>query len=352
MWRSWVSPLSPDHVATSGITQPPVVAEAVSRVGIQLKKPERITFYKKVLPKLIKYHEWLYNERDPHKEGLVFQIHPYETGMDNTPPWMIQMHEHSRPWWVSAIVKLHLNGLVNSIRRDTHSIHSDQRILNVDAMVNWDIMRRLRRKNYNLEKILHRSFFVIEDIAFNSILIRNNNILKDIAAEVRIKLPVELLENFDTAELALENLWDDSFNVYFSRDFITNHLLKEPTIACLIPLYAGTIKKERADKLVQILMNDHAFWLKFPVPSVPRNMRYFSKIRYWQGPTWINMNWMLIDGLERMGYDNESMALKSHTLEAMREKGVWEYYDPTTGNGLGSPSFTWSAALALDLLED
>jgi hypothetical protein len=36
----------------------------------------------------------------------------------------------------------------------------------------------------------------------------------------------------------------------------------------------------------------------------------------------------------------------------LRENGIWEYYDPQTGEGLGSPDFSWSAALALDLLSD
>jgi hypothetical protein len=34
VWRSWISPYSPDDVATSGITQPPMLAEAVWQVGI------------------------------------------------------------------------------------------------------------------------------------------------------------------------------------------------------------------------------------------------------------------------------------------------------------------------------
>lgn len=352
LWRSWVSPHSPDEVSTSGITQPPVICEAVYRIGLQMDKIERQQFYKKVLPYLIKYHEWLYHDRDPHKNGLVIQIHPHETGLDNTPPWMEQMKEHSQPWWIALIDKLHLNGVVNSIRRD-HAVPSCQRIENVDAIICWDVIRRFRRKGYDIEKILHRSFFTIEDIAFNSILIRNNSILRDeIATEARVRLPKDLLENMDRAEAALENLWDDNFSIYFSRDFVTSKLIREPTIGSLMPLYAGTINKTKAEKLVKILFNDHAFWLPYPVPSVPKNMRYFNAERYWQGPTWINTNWLLIDGLSRMGFTDEATALKSHTIEMMREKGIWEYYNPTTGEGLGSPDFTWSAALALDLLNN
>jgi len=351
VWRSWISSQSPGHVTTSGITQPAVIAEAVSRIGAQMPKAERQLFYKRVLPHLVLHHQWLYNERDPHKEGLALQIHPHETGMDNSLPWMNQLREHSWPWWVTIIENLHLEGLVNAVRRDVHRIPRDERTKNIDAMVCWDIIRRLRRKHYDIEKILHRSFFVIEDVGFNSILVRNNTILREIAAEARVKLPDELLQDMKRAELALEQLWDETFSVYFSRDFITNHLLREPTVASLLPLYAGTISKERADKLVKILTNDHAFWLKYPVPTVPRNMRGFDADRYWQGPTWVNTNWLIIDGLQRYGYEKEASALRANTIEMMRENEVWEYYNPLNGQGLGIKNFSWSAALALDLLE-
>ncbi len=352
IWRSNLSRKSPEHVATSGVTQPPVVAEAVVRIGMKLTKPERVIFYKKVLPKLIAYHEWLYNERDPHGEGLVLQIHPYETGLDNTPPWMNQLHEHSKPWWITAVDKLPLNWFVNIIRRDTRSLPPEQRMTNVDALVSWDIIRRLRRKHYDIERIMHRSIFMIEDVSFNSIFIRNNTLLQEIANEARIRLPKELLEKMNQSKEALENLWDESYGLYFCRDFASHNLLHDPTVAGLLPLYAGTIKPERAKRLVQVLTNNHAFDLKHPVPSVPRNVRGFNPERYWQGPTWINMNWLIIDGLRRNGFEIEADFLTKKTLELVEKSGVWEYYNPLNGKGLGSSNFTWTAALALDLAKN
>ncbi|MEI6237863.1 MAG: hypothetical protein WCP03_04675, partial [Candidatus Saccharibacteria bacterium] len=73
--------------------------------------------------------------------------------------------------------------------------------------------------------------------------------------------------------------------------------------------------------------------------------------RHRQGPTWINTNWLIIDGLWRMGYEKEAASLKSNTIEMMRQNEIWEYYNPLTGEGLGIKNFSWSAALALDLLE-
>ena len=112
-WRSWLNPNAPEHVTTTGITQPPMLAEAIVQIGKQLDKTERRTWYKKVWPYLLKYHEWLYEERDPHNEGLVLQIHPWETGLDNTPPWTNEMHEHQLPFWIATVRKLNLDKVIN-----------------------------------------------------------------------------------------------------------------------------------------------------------------------------------------------------------------------------------------------
>src|SRR5689334_18201593 len=48
IWRSWVNPFAPDDLTTSGITQPPMLAEAVVRVGEKMTLPERRTWYHSV----------------------------------------------------------------------------------------------------------------------------------------------------------------------------------------------------------------------------------------------------------------------------------------------------------------
>ncbi|MEI9914300.1 MAG: hypothetical protein WDN66_05005 [Candidatus Saccharibacteria bacterium] len=78
IWRSWLNPNAPDDMATNGITQPPMLAEAVTRIGSKMNKTERRRWYRQVYPAIYKYHKWLYSERDPHSEGLVLLIHPWE----------------------------------------------------------------------------------------------------------------------------------------------------------------------------------------------------------------------------------------------------------------------------------
>ncbi|MBX4197700.1 hypothetical protein KW801_04090 [Candidatus Saccharibacteria bacterium] len=240
LWRSWVSPYAPDDVATSGITQPPLLAEAVSQIGQKLKLPERRSWYKEMLPVLVDYHAWLYRDRDPHKEGLVLLLHPYECGLDNTPPWISELRKHSLPWWIRLIEKLHLDRFINFFRRDTKHVPPGQRMSNIEAMAYWSALRRLRRKAYNSEALISRSLFAVEDLAFNCIFIRANILLKQIAKTAGQDLPEPLLENIARSEAALEQLWDEAAGQYFSRSFVSHKLIEEPTIATLLPLYAGS----------------------------------------------------------------------------------------------------------------
>ncbi|HUP26255.1 MAG TPA: trehalase family glycosidase [Candidatus Limnocylindrales bacterium] len=350
LWRSWSSPYSPDTFATTGITQPPMLAEAIVKIGELLKKAERRSWYKQTYPALLAYHKWLYAERDPHAEGLVLQIHPWETGLDNTPPWMQELHDHQLAFWIRAAKKLNTGWIVNLFRRDTKRIPGAERLDPIEALAFYSIQRRLRRKSYDINKILSHSLFAIEDLTFNCILIRANQHLRSIAQLIKEDLSEELLERMDRTEAALEQVWDGYSGQYYSRNFVTHTLLKEPSIATLMPLYAGSITKDRADHLVRLLENADLFGTAYPVPSVPVKSAWFQPHVYWQGPTWINTNWLIIDGLKRMGFADHAAALTETTLEMLEKSGCYEYFSALDGTPAGAKNFSWTAALAIDLL--
>lgn len=351
VWGSSHSPYAPNDVATTGITQPPMLAEAVVRIGKKLDGPERRQWYQKMYQPLLDYHTWLYQERDPHGEGLVLQIHPWETGTDNTPPWMHELHEHQLPWWVAAIEKLHLEPVVNAFRRDTKSVPSDQRFSGIEALALFDAQRRLRRKSYDIDRILDRGLFAIEDVIFNSIFIRANAHLQHIAKSLHRELPEDLRKSMRRTEKALQDLWEPMNGQYFSRDFVTHNLIKVPSIGTLLPLYSGAITKESAAQLVRLLENPKMFGTAYPVPSVPVDTPEFHRKLYWQGPAWVNMNWLIIDGLERYGYHDHADALRESTLELIERSGFHEYFDPLDGSPAGGADFSWTAALTIDLLQ-
>lgn len=349
IWHSNVSKNAPKHIRTSGITQPPMLAEAIVKIGEKLKKSERREWYAQVFDNLLKYHEWIYRERDPHHEGLAVLIHPWECGLDNNPNWMSEMHLSDLPHWIKIVRFFKLHSLFNFLRKDTKYLPVQQRIDTIDALGLYSIVRRLKRKHYETRLILRHANLSIEDLAFNSILIRANSHLTTIAAELGVELPGWLWERMKKAPHALELLWSEHHGQYFSRSFDTFELIEEPSIMAFLPLYAGTISKKKAAHLVE-LMKSRNWTTGFPIPSVPKNSKYFNPVKYWQGPTWINTNWLIADGLRRYGYTVEADYIAKKSIELIEKNGSYEYFSPLDGRPAGAHPFSWSAALVIDFI--
>ena len=89
--------------------------------------------------------------------------------------------------------------------------------------------------------------------------------------------------------------------------------------------------------------------VKYSVPSSDPTDTSFDPIRYWRGPVWVLVNWLVADGMKLAGLDDDAEALRVET-RALVEQGFTEYYDPRDGTGIGGHGFSWSAALTLDWL--
>jgi hypothetical protein len=350
IWRSWVSSHAPRGVATGGITQPPMIAEAAVRIGQVLPPEQRAAWYSSVYPPLVAYHEWLYRERSGHGNGLVLQLHPWETGLDNTPPWLESRGHDRGPWWLDLMVATRADRLANHLRWDTRYVPASQRSSTAEALRLYDALRRIRKDKYDAAAVLRHPPFAVEDLTYNSILVRANTLLKEISQDIKEPLPAGLESAMRKNEQALETLWDQVSESYYSRDTRTGALLKEQSIAALMPLYSGCIDAPRAKRLVSMLADPDNFGAPYPVPTVPLTSRWFKPACYWQGPSWVNTNWLIIDGLHRYGFGAEAEALRRTTLEMVRKSGFYEYYHPITGQPAGVRDFSWTAALSIDLL--
>ncbi len=352
LWRSRDNPLSPRDVATSGITQPPLIAEAARRVHQKLPADTQDLFLRTMVPAIVRHHEWLYRERDPHANGLVFLFHPWETGLDNSPAWSQALKRVHTPFWLRLFDYLHLDILLSQLRRDIKHIPANQRIKTSEALRLWHTMRDLRRRKYDTLDILahgHRHF-IVSSVSFNSMLIRNNTILTELADMAGITLPEWLGERFELAKDALQDLCNPVTGVCYHHDYDHESFEEEPSISVLLPLYSGVIPQHQAEQLVGLMTNPNLFWPQYPLPSTPLSSPYFSEKRYWQGPTWLNTNWLIIDGLRRYGFTAEAEHIRQSSLRLVEQSGMYEYFSPLSGAGYGTRDFSWTAACVLDLL--
>ncbi|HTX63573.1 MAG TPA: trehalase family glycosidase [Acidimicrobiales bacterium] len=352
VWRSRVSSSAPRRIATGGISQPPMLAEAVVRVGEVLPGDERLAWYRRMHRPLVAYHRWLHLDRGADGSGLVTQIHPWETGLDDSPPLLEVLGRSPTPWWIDLVTRTRADRLASRLRRDTKYVPADERSSTVEALRLYGALRRIRALRYDDATALRYGPFVIQDLTTNSVLVRANARLRQLAQEAGLPLPPDLVRAMRVHESAVDRLWDPRSGSYFSRDPRSGELVAEPSVAALMPLYAGCPDGARAEQLVDMLLDPRVFGAPYPVPSVPLRSRWFQPRRYWQGPTWINMNWLVIDGLRRYGFDAEADALRLKTLAVVARSGFSEYYHPLTGTPAGAKDFSWTAALVIDLLSE
>ena len=98
-WQSSTrSPSAPRGVETSGITQPPIHARAALEMHRHARDVDASkAFLMWLYPRLVAEHAYLSGRRDPTGIGLTAFVHPWESGLDNSPAWNRDLSEMVDP---------------------------------------------------------------------------------------------------------------------------------------------------------------------------------------------------------------------------------------------------------------
>jgi glycogen debranching enzyme len=120
----------------------------------------------------------------------------------------------------------------------------------------------------------------------------------------------------------------------------------------LFPLITGQMPPEISDRLVAHLTDERQFWSRYPVPTVAMDDPKYNPLQMWRGPTWVNVNYLLIEGLQRSGYPDLARELRRRTLDLISSRDdIYEYYHPISGENPPNAAsmFGWSSAVFIDL---
>ncbi len=120
----------------------------------------------------------------------------------------------------------------------------------------------------------------------------------------------------------------------------------------LFPLITGQMPSDISDRLVAHLTDERQFWSRYPVPTVAMNDSKYNPYQMWRGPTWVNVNYLLIEGLQRSGYADLARELRQRTLDLICcRNDIYEYYHPMSGENPPNAAsmFGWSSAVFIDL---
>jgi hypothetical protein len=321
---------------TSGITQPPVLATAVRHMlDAARDRTAAEARVAAIYPRLLASHRWWERARDPTRSGLVAVLHPWETGMDNSPAWDV------------ALARVPTDTSTTVQRRDTTHVDASMRPRAEEYQRFIHLVDLFSDAGWQPEKMLAASPFRVADIATNAILLRAERDLLTLEARFGSAGDgAEIVGRIERMEAAVDRLWSARHGLFLSLDQISGTPIETATSGGLLPLYAGAANAGRAQAMTATLRRwtDKVRWL---VPSTAPDEASFDALRYWRGPVWAVVNWMIADGLARSGEPDVSATLRQATLDLIVASGFSEYFDPRDGRGLGGADFSWTAAIYL-----
>jgi hypothetical protein len=337
---------------TSCLCQPPTHAIAAKRIWEAASngraRAEATAFLREIYPKLLAWHRYLLTYRDPEESGLVTIYHPWESGTDNSPRWD------------AALEAVDVGEVLTHPRYDLEHVDDPaQRPTEGEYNRYLWLVKLIKRAGCDESAIYRSHPFLVKDVLFSAILVAANDALLQIAKVV--EAPDEERELVDgwasRGRKGLEKCWDDKLNLCLDYDLRAERSLRVRAVAGFAaPLIAGRQSPERLATLLGEL-DSTAFAghseLRWPLPpSTSPEEPGFHPRSYWRGPVWPVANWLLWWSLIRAGEPERATQIRRASLDQIVEGGFAEYFEPFSGEPLGSKEQSWTAAVVLDWLAD
>lgn len=338
----WESARGGSAIATSGITQPPLHAGAALEIYLRASdKQAALYFLEDLFPRLDFQLDYLRRARDIGGASLLSIVHPWESGLDNSPAWDAALGELSVD-----------DNYPVPARPDIEHIDPSQRPGPRDYSAYVMLASAYRDSGYSDGYLKDSHPFVVEDPLFNACYLWSLEAMSTISGLIgRDGRPYR--EWASGVRTALANrLWNSEVGIY--QAFDVRHSLLSPAICAggLVPLIDRLLPEEHSAALSRTLRSSHFQLGRMPfgVPSNDVTGATFDRRLYWRGPSWVNTNWMLWQGLRSHSLFGDADLVTKGVYRAVSGAGFYEYFDPLNGDGLGSGAFAWTAALVMDMI--
>lgn len=322
-------------VPTSGITQPPVAGFALGELYKRCTdKSHFAARARALLGQVHKWHQWFANYR-ADTSGLVAIVHPWESGRDNSVDWD------------RAFERVPTEGVKPFVRRDTSHANPDHRPTDDQYRRYIWLVEKFRSLGWDNREIAIQSPFQIVDPGFNAILIRSCFAAAELAQELgESEIQSVSMTMASNMLSSMELLWSEEFGQYLCFDRVTNEPVKSPSIGGLLAVFAP-VPQARVRRVAQTI---EAIGQKtrYLVASHPSTEAEFDELRYWRGPVWLIVNYMIAQGLRAGGEDKIIHRIVTDSIDLIETSGFAEYYGPITGTPCGGDTFTWTAAMVIE----
>ncbi len=342
---------APGDRQTSGITQPPVHAIAVQRILDRARMSGRSTravaeaFLDRRWNAMVRWHRWLAEARDPDQHGRVTLYHGWESGMDNSPRW-------------DAAYANVIAGVVPPYERADTNIITDPSQRPSDGEYDrylW-LLEEMKSVRYDDARLPGVMSFAVEDVFVSAIFSVACEVLANIGEEYKrpnadVRDLYEWADRFRTGVAATT---DERTGAAKDYDLRAQSWIKTETVAQFAPLLCGGLPHDQERALLKLLEGPRFCGhpdLRFAlIPSTSPVSKDFRPREYWRGPVWPVLTWLFSWAFARRGWSERSLMLRREGLRQASDGAFAEYYEPFSGEPLGSMQQSWTAAAVLDWL--
>ncbi len=142
---------------------------------------------------------------------------------------------------------------------------------------------------------------------------------------------------------------------YYDFDIKRNKLIEIKTISGLSSILVcdnhKTVQTILIHNFIDIESNN------YNISSLDRGESCFNPINYWRGPMWVNLSWLVINGLNKNNYIELAKKIQKSCIEKIKTIGYYEYFDSNDMEnnilaGCGDNRFSWTAAIFICMLSD
>jgi putative isomerase len=314
-WNAKMPEIARDMITVAIKTKPqeerqfsqiPLLAWGVERVFLRNGDRELLA---QCLPRLERFHEWYWRERDLHDNGLII-VGSY-SGLE----------QHAR--WETFDYEVNMDGL----RMTRHPLRKGE---NEGAWYGDICVPGNNAYLILAERCLGRLAKVIGD---NAMAERRQKRIDKGVAGMR------------------EHLWDEKAGTFLSAHRDTLEKIPVATIGSWIPLLAGVPTQVQADRMAATLASP-AWQTPLPVPTVDRTDPRWNPKGFWRGDVWPATNYQIATGLAAYGHRDLAADIADKTIANAIKNGLNEHYNSVTGEGLGVPDYSMTGTVLTLMLDE
>ena len=233
-------------------------------------------------------------------------------------------------------------------RKDIVHADASQRPSQLEYDKYLTIVKFGRDCGWNQEKLLKDGPFCVADPGLHFILLRANRDLLTLATLLgrSERERDEISSCIEAGKRASDYLWNDRVKAFCARDTRTGQFSDGFSNASALVFYADAGSSEQKEHTLAHIKRINQK-TRFGLPSWDHDAKGFEGQRYWCGPLWCQMNYMISQGLAETGEAELAEKLRLDLRRVIELSGFYECFNPLSGQGCIGKDFSWTAALWL-----